>query len=137
MLQIFLSSTQTEVFCSSSVSKASLFQRHTGGAGAKHSGESWVQSPCDSYWLVRAPAWRLSGICLLHPSRRRWQVTMRRRPPPVSEVARTVLRGNCSFQNFAGKGEEIKKNAYLKCVRGVVCVSAGNGTTGLWEEEEW
>lgn len=46
---LFFSLThKQQSFCSSSVSKTSLFQKHTGGAGARHSpaiAGTWVQSP--------------------------------------------------------------------------------------------
>lgn len=113
MLQSFHSCTQTESFCSTSVSKASLFQRHTGGANTQEPGSI---PGCDSYWLVRAPAWKVVGskgacytlmvkvagdneveahACLYFP------ITTN---STISD--RTILQGNCAFQNCE---EKIKK----------------------------
>lgn len=86
--------------------------------------ESWVQSPVvKSYWLVRAPAWRVVGskgacytlpvkvegdneeeahACLYFP-----------RTTVAQEVTRTVLQGNCAFQNCE---EKIKKKRPIRNV---------------------
>ncbi len=142
-------------FCSSSVSKAPLFQRHMGGAWTKHSQTTlgWDLGSIagrDSYWFVKAPAWRIvgsKGACYTHPVKVAGEKdtagnTMRRRPLPVSTspattVAQEVTRtpaGELCFPKLGRKGQKDKKKkkeAYLKCacVWGVVCVSVGNGTT--------